>query len=105
MKIINVNDLAIVFDNGNIITYNHTADCCENNYADFEQIEDFAYETEFEEELIFEGVPESGFRFGNKGKMFFIPCYSEQNGFYSSDVDIYYNDELVLNVACEEKFY
>lgn len=32
--------------------------------------------------------------------MVFVPCYSEQNGYYSSDVDIYYNDKKVLNVDC-----
>jgi hypothetical protein len=105
MKIKKVTDLCIEFDNGNKITYDHERDCCEDNYADFEQIEASVYETEFDEELIFEEVPESGFRFGNKDKMFFIPCYSAQNGYYSSDVDIYYNDERVLNVACEECIY
>ena len=32
--------------------------------------------------------------------MFFVPCYSFQNGYYSSDVDIELNGEVVLNVGC-----
>jgi hypothetical protein len=31
--------------------------------------------------------------------MVFVPCYSEQNGYYSCDVDIYYNGDLVLNTC------
>ena len=105
MKIKEVTDLHIEFDNGNEITFAHLRDCCETNYADFEQIETFAYGLDFDEDLMFEEVSDYGFRFGNLGKMFFIPCYSEQNGYYSSDVDIYYNHKRVLNVSCEIHFY
>lgn len=106
MKIKEVDSDHILFDNGSKITFEHEPDCCESNYADFEQIEDFALECEFENDLIFEEVPENGFRFGSKGTpMFFIPCYSDQNGYYSSDVDIFYNEEHVFNVRCEERIY
>lgn len=75
-------------------------------YADFEQLEDLALEYEFENDLIFEVVPENGFRFGSKGTpMFFIPCYSDQNGYYSSDIDIFYDGRHVFNVDCEERIY
>ena len=93
MKIKEVNTNYILFDNGSRITFDHEQDCCETNYADFEQLEDLALEYEFENDLIFEVVPENGFRFGSKGTpMFFIPCYSDQNGYYSSDIDIFYDD-------------
>jgi hypothetical protein len=36
--------------------------------------------------------------------MFFVPCYSEQNGYYSSDIDIYLNGELYTHFECEECF-
>ena len=89
MKIKEVNTNYILFDNGSRITFDHEQDCCETNYADFEQLEDLALEYEFENDLIFEVVPENGFRFGSKGTpMFFIPCYSDQNGYYSSGVMI-----------------
>lgn len=96
MKIVKVNDEAIIFDNGNEITFEHCADCCEWNYADFKQLDDIARATEFDPNLKFEMVEGSGFRFGNKNKMFFVPCYSEQNGYYSSDLEIYYNGEQVI---------
>ena len=35
MKIANVTEEAIIFDNGNKITFDHERDCCEYNYADF----------------------------------------------------------------------
>ena len=105
MKIKEVNTNYILFDNGSRITFDHEQDCCETNYADFEQLEDLALEYEFENDLIFEVVPENGFRFGSKGTpMFFIPCYSDQNGYYSSDIDIFYDGRHVFNVDCEEGF-
>jgi len=106
MKIIEVNSEHIAFDNGSKITFDHDQDCCEHNYADFEQIEKNALQTVFDEDLIFESVEGSGFRFGSKGThMFFIPCYSDQNGYYSSDIDIYFNGNQVMNLTCEERDY
>lgn len=41
--------------------------------------------------------------FGNEPqKLFFVPCYSEQNGYYSSDIEIYFNGKKVLQLECEE---
>lgn len=106
MKIKEVNGEHILFDNGSEITFDHDQDCCENNFADFEQIEEAAKEFDFAEQLIFEKVEGSGFRFGSvRTYMFFIPCYSEQNGYYSDDIDIYFNGKTVLNLECEERIY
>lgn len=98
-----VNDSLILFDNGATITFDHSADCCEWNYADFEAIDPEALSYDFDmETLTFEACDE-GFRFGdNPVHMFFIPCYSEQNGYYSSDIDIYLNGKQVLTTECEE---
>lgn len=106
MKISEVNSNYIKFDNGSLITYEHERDCCEWNYADFEQIEKEALQTVFDEDIIFEIVEGSGFRFGSKGThMFFIPCYSDQNGYYSSDIDIYFNNKPVASLGCELIIY
>lgn len=112
MKIIQVTDEAIVFGNGNKITYDHVQDCCESNFADFKSLEDtLAMETEFDDNLVFEVVKGygddnkgSGFRFCNPNNMFFVPCYSYQNGYYTTDIQIYYTKE-VLNLMCEERIY
>ena len=102
IKIIKVTADSILFDDGSEITYDHDQDCCETNYADFEAIENRALSYEFPENLVFETVNDSGFRFGDpNGYKFFIPCYSDQNGYYSSNVDIYFRHKKVLN--CEAK--
>lgn len=103
MRIKQVDVYSIEFDNGNEITYNHIQDCCENNYADFIQIDEslVEYDYDFNENLEFEKVGDSGFRFGSDEHWIFVPCYSEQDGWYSTDVDIYYNDKLVLSTECE----
>ena len=106
MKIKEVNDKKILFDNGNVITFDHEQDWCEYNYAQFDALEELAFEIEFDENLTFEAVDGSGFRFGNlPQKMFFIPCYSSQNGYYSDYIDIYYNGENVIGLSCQEDYY
>ena len=113
MKIIKVTDEAIVFSNGNKITYDHDQECCEQNFADFKSLEDtLAMVAEFDDNLVFEVVKGSdynkgsGFRFGNPNNMFFVPFYSEQNGCYTTDIKIYYtNTKEVLNLMCEERIY
>lgn len=98
MKIKDINGARILFDNGNEITFDHYPDCCESNYADFEQLDDIAKNANFAPGLDFEAVNGSGFRFGNRpNNMHFVPCYSEQNGYYSEDIDIYYNGNKVLS--------
>jgi len=105
MKILSISDDCIEFNNCSTITYSHSQDCCEWNYADFKQVDDLALDVEFEEDLDFEVVDDVGFRFGNSdGRMFFVPCYSEQNGYYSNDLDVYFNNERVLNVDCEVRY-
>lgn len=95
MRIKRVTDACIEFDTGDILRSWHRPVCCEENFASFSELEDIARETEFQEPLLFEAVC-GGFRCGNEGKMFFIPCYSEQNGCYTSDVDIEFNGKCVL---------
>ena len=85
MKIIEITDEKITFDNGTTLTDHHDQDCCENVYADFKQLKDTDVMThEFNEHLEIEGVENAGFRIDK----YFIPCYNEQNGYYSSDLSI-----------------
>lgn len=95
-KITIINNEKIKFSDGSIITFDHPQDCCEWNYADFEQLDDIARNYEFKGEMLFEDVDESGFKFGDSRRMFFVPCYSEQNGYYTDEIDIYYNGKRVL---------
>ena len=88
---------AIVFSDGSRITFDHEQDCCEWNWADFEQLDDLGRNYKFQTPLYFEAIDEAGFRFGDAYRKFFIPCYSDQNGYYTSKIDIYYNNEKVLS--------
>lgn len=104
MKIRKLLNHSIVFDNDKDISFEHEADCCEYNYADFPQVienNSDILDYDFEENLKFEKC-DYGFRFGDSKRMFFVPCYSEQNGFYSTDIDIFYDDHHVLHANCAE---
>ncbi|MGQ2883243.1 hypothetical protein G9K19_005100 [Campylobacter coli] len=107
MKIIKYgNDEGIVFDNGNSLRDTYTQSCCEYNYAEWDQLEPSALNYDFDEES-FQLVPNDyGFRFGDKNRTFFIPCYSEQNGEYSYRITIIYEDKSgktlkEINTECE----
>ena len=101
MKIKEINRCGIFFDNGNAITYGYDPECYEDNYPDFLQLEHTGIEDEeFSEDLEFEEL-ESGFRFGSWGNMFYVPCYSYQNGYYSNCLDIFYNGKKVFVIAGE----
>lgn len=95
IKVVRAEEEYLEFSDGSTITSHHDPDCCEYNYADFTQIDDLAREWEFEHPILFE-ESEYGFRFGNKDKMVFVPCYSIQNGYYSYSVSIYYNGNPVF---------
>ena len=94
-----VNEDHILFSDGSEITYG-SDETLARNYADFSQLDDLARVTRFDPELKFEAV-DYGFRFGNDGNMFFVPCYSEQNGYYDSNMTIYYKDKAVIGVYGE----
>lgn len=82
MKIIKIEDGAILFNDGTTITDFHYQDCCEHVYADFSQLKDTTIFNEEINEIKIEGVEGSGFRLNG----YFVPCYNSQNGYYSSDL-------------------
>lgn len=102
MKIKEICDEKILFDNGNRLVSYHDQDCCEEVYADFSVLEEYNVSTktgrkiwikeiDFEENLrtLIEGVKGVGFNMiSKKGEKFFVPCYNSQNGFYSSDLEL-----------------
>ena len=106
MKIVDViEEEKIIFDNGNEITFDHDQCCCEYNYADLGSIKnDVYFHEDFDPDLTFKFIDDLGFVFGNPGKWIFVPCYSEQNGYYTTDIDIYYNGKLVTSGDCKEVF-
>ena len=108
MKIKEINENSIIFDNGYKLEYYHEQDCCEIVYADFEVLKNYNVSTktgknikieeiEFSENLreFAVGIEKMGFNMISKiGEKFFIPCYNDQNGYYSSDLElILYKEE------------
>ena len=105
-KIIAINEDEIVFDDSCKITYTHRQDCCAYNYADFQQLDDLGRNAEYDTSTMeFAYCGNYGFTFGSKnGRKYFIPCYSEQNGCYFSDVDIQWTDKnglIKIVLECE----
>lgn len=102
MKIKVIENERIVFDNGYKLEYYHKQDCCEQVYADFEVLETYNVsiktgksinikEIDFRENLskLVEGVEGLGFNMISKiGEKFFIPCYNDQNGYYSNELEL-----------------
>lgn len=102
MKIKEINDDYILFDNGYKLRAYHSQDCCENVYADFEILKDYNVSTktgksikiqeiDFEESLeqLIQGIEEQGFNMVSKiEEKFFVPCYNSQNGYYSSNLEL-----------------
>ena len=101
MRILKFTEWSIEFDNGKEISFDHDQWCREINYADFEQLDSLAREVDFSEPLVFESCT-YGFRFGNPPiNMFFVPCYSIQNGYYSNELDIWYDGkEVIHGIIC-----
>lgn len=89
--------VTFTFENGRVIKLNgeHSSDCCERVYADFSN---FPYHAELivgKEFDIFlvKGVIDIGFLvcFENEyeiGEKVLVPCYNEQNGYYSNELKL-----------------
>lgn len=103
MKIVEiVEEDKIVFDNGYTLEQYHSQDCCEHVYADFNVLDNYNLSTvtgkninirdiDFEERIenLIQPVQSAGFNMVSKiGEKFFVPCYNEQNGYYSSDLEL-----------------
>ena len=89
MKIIEINQDEIIFNNGMKIKQYHRQDCCEEVYADFSQLQD----TSILEDTFNNGVFVFPHRFGfvicgDCGYNYYVPCYNIQNGYYSDRLEI-----------------
>lgn len=90
MKIKDINSDGITFDNGATLTHYHSQDCCEHVYADWESLktEVGVMDHNFATTPIIEFIKDSGIRVEG----FFVPCYNSQNGYYSSQLELVFND-------------
>jgi hypothetical protein len=85
MKVKEITGEHILFDDGTEVTQYHNQDCCENVYADFEQLKTTPIDWEDFKEIKLVKVPDTGIRIVGG---YLIPCYNKQNGYYSSDLEL-----------------
>lgn len=122
MKIVEIGidclyDQFIKFDNGEILSYYHEQDCCEAVYADFKgmqvmgvQPENFVYahELDFFDNVLDSIVPIEGLGFflvSKQGICIMVPCYNDQNGYYSSDLALCYKGKkLDISECVKDEF-
>ena len=90
-------DEELKFTDGRVIKAYHEADCCEQNYADWGSLFDtgFFEENFFGKKLVIDEW-EGGFRING----YAVNCYSEQNGYYSSDITV-----EIYNPTSDKPFY
>ena len=85
IKPVKYDDETLSFDDGSFIAFDHYLDCCEHNYADFTSLDNTGFiESNFDRIELEEF--DGGFRING----FAVNCYSDQNGYYSNSLDIYY---------------
>lgn len=92
----------ITFEDESYLVSSHMQDCCEDNYADFDGINDSTIL-----DHVFENIELEKNEFGFLLNGYLINCYSRQNGYYSADVDIdYYGADhtklLSMVIDCSE---
>lgn len=79
----------IEFSDGSVLVDLHEQDCCENVFADFSNLDSDIMSYDFKGAIKIEEARE-GFKFGDGRRWFFVPCYNEQNGYYSDNLSIAY---------------
>lgn len=110
IKLFGVKDdrLILEFETDKIILdYEHNQDCCENVYADFDIA--LAYKKQLREyrsyqSIIIKGIAGLGIMLEFTPEYYslarvMIPCYNEQNGYYSSNL------KLIIDHNGEKKTY
>ena len=114
MKIVEIKAESIVFDNGTNIDSYHEGECSEYHWAEFRTLGSYnlnpktgktisIFELDFPENIedsiqLIEG---EGFNLvASDGSKYFVPCYGENNGWYSTDLtlEIYKPDESLKEV-------
>ena len=112
-RLLKIEDERIIFEGGHCLSFDHEQDCCENNYADFSVFEDYVGKFFVNADKVqIRFVDGSGFLL--EGFMddlicsyqwpIFVPCYSEQNGYYTTDISIYWDGKKIGEGTCIELF-
>ena len=101
IKPLKYDDETLSFDDGSFVAFNQHVNTYSWNYPDFTSLDDTGFfESEFDHIHLEEYS--GGFRING----FAVNCYSDQNGYYSNDVDIFYytsTGELQCYLCAEGK--
>jgi len=110
MKLLRNGGNSLTFDNGSILGYEHEQDCCEQVYADFENMQIItdvgknhvdAMDLDFFDDILKSIVPiaDLGFYIVTKqGICILVSCYNNQSGYYSSNLKL----EFIRNIEDNE---
>ena len=116
MKVVSINEVGIIFDNGKVLVDYHEQDCCENVYADWENMQVMgereknyvnAADLDFFDNILESIVPikELGFYIVTKqGICILVSCYNYQNGYYSDKLSLKYDDQYKDISECVQDF-
>ena len=92
MKVLEIKDECILFEDGSKLFSSHDQDCCENHYLDFTyiSIDDFdALEFDLTTDNFFERIKDYGIRLIPViGHPISIPGYGYNNGYYSDNLSL-----------------
>ncbi len=112
MKIEKIVDGIVLFDNGTRMFSEHESECCEHHWAEFSQlnlynlnpktgdvisITDLDFPERIEDNIqLIEG---EGFNLvASDGSKYFVPCYGENNGYYSTNLELVIDKKVPLKV-------
>lgn len=116
MKILSISKIGIKFDNGKVLEDYHDQDCCEWVYADWENMQVMgetkynylcARDLDFFENILESIVPieDLGFYIVTKqGICILVSCYNYQNGYYSDELSLKYDDQYRDITKCVQDF-
>lgn len=98
VSVVGVDEEGIEFSDGSKMSHFHGQDCCEHVYANWiDWSNDFTDVTEITSLTVWT-VPNAGIRIQfsrgwgcDSDFVWFVACYNEQNGYYSSDLAIIFS--------------
>ena len=99
MKVIVSKDDLVEFDNGLKLYSEHSQDCCEHNYLDFEQLHIGREFPNMDATAFVKAIKikEDGFIVKDSVKVpAWVQARSDQNGYYSSGVDLVVDDGKIV---------
>ena len=90
-----IDEDGLYFSDGSKIGDQHSQSWCEYVYADWKSVETEIHTRDGITGMVFAGVEGSGMRIATlyengTVEMAFLPCYNEQNGYYSDNLELYY---------------